>query len=402
MFLIALRNLFRHKARTALTLAAIVFGVASMVITGGFVRDVYLQLQEATVHSRLGHLQIYRAGYYEHGRRAPFQYLIEDGAALQASVAASPHVVEVLPRLEFTGLLSNGRGDLPVVAEGVDGPKETRLGSAVTMVAGRALAADDAFGIMLGEGVARVLQLKPGDVATLLSSTPDGAVNTYDFDVVGVFRTLSQDYDARAVRVALPAAQDLLVTGGVHSLVVLLDDTARTDDALRALRETLPADYELFPWYTLADFYQKTVSLYERQFLVLQMIVAILVVLSVTNSVTMVVHERIGEYGTLRALGERDSDVFRLVVTENLLLGIVGGLAGVAAGVLLAAGISAAGITMPPPPNMSSGYVVTIRLATAFLAQAFVLGVIATLVGALRPAWRASRVPISEALQQNV
>jgi putative ABC transport system permease protein len=47
---LALRNIFRHKGRTALTLAAIVLGVAGLVVSGGFVEDIFVQLREATIY----------------------------------------------------------------------------------------------------------------------------------------------------------------------------------------------------------------------------------------------------------------------------------------------------------------------------------------------------------------
>lgn len=82
----ALRNLFRHKGRTGLSLAAVVFGVVSVILSGGFIEDVFFQLRENTIHSRLGHLQIYGAGYYEFGRREPFGHMIEQPAPRAAEL----------------------------------------------------------------------------------------------------------------------------------------------------------------------------------------------------------------------------------------------------------------------------------------------------------------------------
>ena len=265
MLSFALRNLFRHKGRTALSLAAVVFGVVSVILSGGFIEDVFHQLKENTIHSRLGHVQVYSAGYYEFGRREPYAYMIEDAAERAAELEALPHVSAVMRRLDFGGLLNNGRrGEAPVLVEGGEPDKEARLGSAVTLVAGRGLRAGEDFGVLIGEGVARALQLKPGDNTTLLVTMPEGAFNTLDFEVVGVFRTMSQEYDARAVRVSLAAAQDLLGIDSVHSLVVLLDETAYTDRALAALKAALPDGFEIKPWYELAEFYQNAVALYRR------------------------------------------------------------------------------------------------------------------------------------------
>ena len=141
-----------------------------------------------------------------------------------------------------------------------------------------------------------------------------------------------------------------------------LKDTAATARVVARLRQVLPSDrYEVRAWYDLADFYRKTVALYERQFGLLVGIVLVMVLLGVANSVNMTIFERIGECGTIMALGYRRRAVFRMLVQENFLLGILGGGLGVTLGLLLAALISWIGIPMPPPPNMNSGYIAAIR-----------------------------------------
>ncbi len=64
MVAVALRNVIRQKAHTAMTLAAIVFGVAGLILAGGWVNDIFVQLAEALIHSQSGHLQVYKSGFY--------------------------------------------------------------------------------------------------------------------------------------------------------------------------------------------------------------------------------------------------------------------------------------------------------------------------------------------------
>ena len=143
-------------------------------------------------------------------------------------------------------------------------------------------------------------------------------------------------------------------------------------------------------------------DLYRRQFGVLQLIILAMIVLSVANSVNMAIFERTGEFGTLMALGDRRRDVFRLVMAENTVLGLLGAVLGVAVGSALATGISSVGIPMPPPPNSNSAYTALIRLQPMLIAIAFAVGVLATVLAAILPARRASRLPLIEALRQNI
>ena len=403
MLKLAFRNIFRNRSRTALTLAAITTGVTAIIVSGGFVEDTFVQLRESTIHSRLGHLQVFRQGYLEYGQRDPARYLIDQPEQVIAALRPIPHVKEVMARLNFSGLANNGQADLPILGEGVEPGKETRLGTATTQVAGRALQDSDAYGVAIGEGVATALQVKPGSYLTLMISTPEGALNTLEFQVVGVFRTFSKDYDDRAIRIPLAAAQELLFTPSVHSLVVLLDDTDATDKVVGTVKGLLGKQgYEVKPWHELADFYSKTVALYKRQFGALQFIILVMLVLSVASTINMAVFERTGEFGTLLAIGLRRREIFKLVLVENLILGCLGGLLGVLVGVILAGIVSGIGIPMPPPPGSNIGYIAYIRLVPWVLIAAAVIGTLAALVAAVLPGRRASRLPVVEALRHNI
>ena len=350
MFKLALRNILRQKIHTTMTLMAVVCGVAGLILAGGWVNDIFLQLGEALIHSQSGHLQVYKQGFYAEGSRTPEKFLIQNPDALKGKIRAVGAVDDVTARLSFSGLLSNGRSDLPVVGEGVEPNKEAKLGSFMSITAGRQLADTDTFGIAVGFGLAQALKLKPGDRVTVLANTLDGALNTLDFEVIGVFQSFSNDYDARAVRIPLAAAQELLGTKAANAVVISLNKTEDTERVAVLLNEHLaPSGLEIKTWVELNDFYKKTVELYKAQFGFLQLIILIMVLLSVSNSVNMSVFNRVGEFGTAMALGNRRAQVLRLIMTESVMLGLIGGMLGVVVGVVLALLISAVGIPMPPP-----------------------------------------------------
>ena len=403
MLSLALRNLLRQKSRTAITILAISSGVIALILTGGFVQDIFTQLGEASIHSRSGHLQIFRQGFYEAGSRSPEKYLIDNPEVLRRAIMLQPAVADVLARIQFAGLLNNGRTDWPIVGEGVEPDKEAHLGSYLKISQGRQLKNSDAQGILLGEGVAQSLKLKPGDHVTLVANAAEGALNSLDFEVIGVFQSFSKDFDARAVRIALPAAQELLFTPKVNALVVSLHNTHDTEAIAALLKRSLgKSGYAIKTWVELNDFYEKTVKLYQQQFGVLQLIILVMVLLSVANNINMSVFERLGEFGTMMALGNRRTYVFRLILIESCLLGLFSALLGVILGVALAWAISAIGIPMPPPPNANLSYTGHIAIIPSVLIMAYLVGLAATVMGALLPAARVSKTPVLDALRANV
>lgn len=399
---LALRNIVRQKIRTAMALAAVIFGVTGLIVSGGFVQDIFVQLGEAIIHSQTGHVQVFRRDFLERGMRQPERFLIESPDRLGARLAAAPGVTEVAARLNFSGLLNNGRRDLAIIGEGIEASKEARLGGYLKVITGRQLSDKDTFGMMVGQGVAAALGLSVGDLATVIVNTSDGALNTLDLEVIGVFQSFSNDFDSRAIRIPLRSAQDLLLTEGANLMVISLKETAQTDAVHARLLPLLPSDIEARTWYQLSDFYEKAVQLYDRQFGVLQLIILFMVLLSVANTVNMGVAERLSEFGTLQALGNSRQQVFRLILFENVLLGAIGAAGGLVIGLLAAETISTIGIPMPAPPNSNQGYTAHIQLDVWTSLKAVAIGFSSAALASLLPARRVSRTPIVDALHHSI
>jgi len=399
----ALRNVFRQRVRSAGTLAAISLGVAGLILAGGFVQDIFIQLGEAVIHSQSGHIQVARKGYREGRIRSPESFLIERPDELKQNINEEPGVQLTLARLGFSGVINNGKRDLGIIGEGVEPSAEEKLGTYLQYIEGRPLKDEDKDGIVMGQGVAKSLGLKPGDRVNLVISLAQGAVNTLDFEVIGIFQSFSKDFDARAIRIPLSAARDLMDNRSAHLMVVVLDRTEDTDKVYASLKSRLESrGYELANWRDLSDFYDKTLKLYDRQFGVLRLIILLMVLLSVTNSVNMTLFERTREFGTLLALGDKPTTVFQLIMTESALLGVFGAGVGIVMGCLAAMLISAIGIPMPPPPNANVGYTAFIRLVPAEILLAALIGFVATCLAAVMPARRASRLNVVDALRQGV
>jgi putative ABC transport system permease protein len=256
--------------------------------------------------------------------------------------------------------------------------------------------------VILGYGLAANLGVSLGETVVLLVNKPGGGVNAVEAKVRGLFATISKAYDDSAMRVPFALATRLLGEEGAHRWIVYLDDTAQTSAALAAFRERFAASgLEFVPWFQLADFYHKTVRLLSRQMAVVQLIIALIIVLTISNAMMMAVRERTSEIGTSMALGTRKRAVLVQFLLEGGLIGIVGGALGVAVGIGLAGLISAIGIPMPPPPGQSQAYRAEMIVTAPASIVAFVLAVMTTLGAALYPAWRASRLRIVDALRHN-
>jgi len=203
-------------------LAAISLGVASLILAGGFVKDIFIQLGEATIHSQTGHIQLAKRGFWTARSRTSESLMITSSEKLKQKIVSLHEVDQVVSRVNFVGMLNNGKRDLGIFGDGIEPDGEARIGSFIRYTQGRALSDSDTDGIVLGHGVAQSLNLKVGDRVTLVISLAQGAINTLDFEVIGIFQSFSREFDARAIRIPLPAAQNLLDTSSVHLVITTL------------------------------------------------------------------------------------------------------------------------------------------------------------------------------------
>lgn len=401
-FLNAFRSVSRQYRRSLFGISAVAFGVIAMTLATGFIEWIFWATREGTIQNGLGHIHVMRPGYLDSGQANPAKYLLPPDSAERETIATYPTVRAVAPRLAFSGLISHGETTISFLGEGADPEMEKGVSKALEIVEGRNLSADHPFGIVLGAGLAKSLGVNPGDTVVLLANTPSGSINAVEGQVRGLFNTVSKEYDDSALRVPLALSQQLLRVSGAHRWILALEDTAHAQATAEALRTKFEAaKLQFVPWYELADFYNKAVALLSRQIQVVKFIIAVIIVLSISNTMMMSVLERTAEVGTCMALGHTRRMILRQFVCEGLMIGLIGGTVGVALGWLLATLISAIGIPMPPPPGMSKGYSGQILFTWSMGADALALALGTTLLASLYPAWRASRMNVVDALRHN-
>ncbi len=398
---LALRNILRQRRRSLTAIAAIGFGVISLMLAAGYIEWTYWSIREESTTNQIGHIQITKPGYHENGLSDPFAYLLPGTVAGLDKLAKLPQVKSVAPRLTFNGLVSHGENTLSFIGEGID-PDKDPYSSNILVVEGRLLSVDDPRGIVLGAGLAANLGVKTGDTIVLLSNSATGGINAVEGMVRGLISTSMKDFDDNILRIGIGMARQLLRTDGAHLWVTTLRDTEMTGKVMDKLREeSWFSGMAVTPWTRLADYYNKTVELFSRQVGVVKLIIGLIIVLSISNTMTMSVMERTQEIGTAMALGLRRRRILSLFLLEGGLLGVLAGLIGIGLGYLLALLISHIGIPMPPAPGMSRGYIGHIIITPGIAIDALLLAISTTLLASLYPAWRAARLNIVDALRHN-
>lgn len=400
---LAFRNVFRNRRRTLMTLLVVGGGVAGLLLVGGFFSFMFWGLRESTIRNGLGHLQVYNADFFKRDEAHVLENGLDDVPRLSATISGMKHVRGVAPRIEFYGMVSNGMKSSVFMGTAVDPAKEKSMGFEPRFTAGRDLHAntENANEALLGVGLARSMNVKPGGSLTLLAVTADGALNGIDIDVAGIVTTGVKDLDDRLLRITLPSAQRLLQSDRVTKLVVGLDKTENTDAVYSAMVSRLSGSRQptaIKKWVELAAYYHQVRLMFSGIFVFLGVIVFFMVVMSSANTFMMAMFERTREIGTMLAMGTPRSWLVGLFLVEAALTGLLGAVAGVAAGEGIGALLNWANLMLPPPPGNTSGLPLRVLHQPELMVGAAVLVIFTLALASIMPAVRASKMRIVEAL----
>lgn len=399
---LAFRNIFRNTRRTIIIFLSISAAMTAMIIFGGFINYTFEGLRESTIRTQLGHFQIAQKGYFEQGAGVNEDFFISDPEQLeQALMNSSEHIDTISRRITGSGLISVGHSSLSVKLIGVMPERDESFANYEIIMEGRQIDENNIDECVIGSQLAKGLNAKVGDTATVLSTSFDNAINAVDCSIVGIVRTPAKEYDKVYVKMNLTHLQSLLDTNKIEYLIILLDDTKNVPVVKTVLDKLISShpQFEYKEWSELAEFYEGVVNLYTSIFKLSSIVLCLIVILSIANTMSMSVFERFREIGTIRAIGQTKFGILKLFISEGVLIGVLGGGLGIAIGIFAAYLINqTGGIAIPAPPGMSSGYTAYINLDDTVIYYSFLMSIVASTISSLYPAVIAARKDIIEAL----
>ncbi len=397
---LAWKNVLRNRRRSLVTILIAAIGCAAILVASGFALYTYNMLSDSAARE-YGHLTLAQKNFFDHEEETPMQFGMADYGEVVARLQGNGEVAHVLPRVSFSGLVSNGDKSVIFLGTGANVAAESDIRGPFLKLSQGAIK-DSQPGappyVLLGTDLARSLGAQPGTGLTLLATTAStGGINAIDVEVSGIVSTGWAELDKRLVYTDVEAAQRLLMTDKVSTLSVYLKDLAGVAGFLPRLAATEPA-VALRAWWEQAFYYNSVKGLYNRIFGLLGIIIAALVLFSVINTLAMAVVERTREIGTLRALGAHPEEIVAQFMREGILIGLVGvGLGNLLAWAIILA-LPHMGLEMPPPPGRSEGYPLLVSASVPLYVITDTLIVLLCAGAAWSVSRKAARKPIVEAL----
>ena len=408
---LALRNVLRNRRRTVLTLLVVIAGFMALNLAGGFMAQTFDALSQAAIRGGIGHIQLLNQNALEGDEGQSLEFAIPDGEALAARLRTDPAVAEVLPRIQFMGLLSNGPKSVAFLGTGVDPVREPQYMAVLDSLKDGAKAkggagshwlsnATGSRDVILGVGLAKSLGASVGSSLTLMSTNKDGGLNALDVEVVGLQDLGLRELNERVLTVSLETAAALVDAGPARSRLSILlkhpDNTARELPRIQAL---VGRDAQALPWYELASFYKQVKLLYLAIFGFMGLVLFLVVLLATANTLLMSVMERVREFGMLRAMGLQAQQLTALLQWEGALLGLCGSGLGLLLTLIFRLAVNALHLQMPAPPDTSHGYELNIHFVPMVYLGVFIGLQLTLQFSALLPGLKAAKLRIVEALR---
>lgn len=367
---LALLNLWRRPARSALTVAAIAIGIGAIVSLTSIAWGFEASWQRANEARGTDLIVTRRAGE----AALPTAFLAEP---VQARLAALPQVAEV------AGLLSEmlGVDDAPPMF--VFGWQHgSFLWRHLALREGRWLHDDAEAAVLLGSMAAGLLRKKTGDRVTIEGRS---------FRVVGVYQSAAL-VENGALLMSLTQAQQLGDKAGRVNILNLKLEHDADEAAAARVREAVQASFVGFTAMSSAQLVQQNalVRISKAMSAATVLIAGLVGALGVFNTMLMSVSERTREIGVLLAIGWQRRRVIGLVLIESAALALAGGVLGVLLGL--------AGVALLEQHALLRGKIEGL-FTTGLLASALGLALGLGVLGGLHPAWRASRLAPAAALR---
>lgn len=397
---LAWRNVLRNPRRTALTIAVVVIGVASLVFTWALFDGSNNQSISTMTGTFTGHVQIHAQGYTDDpSLDRTFQSENIDFKRLRGVDG----VLAATPRLQAPVMISTGETSRGVLLVGVDPEQEKTVTTLNTKLShGNWFARDGSKEIIVGSSLAKALNVQVGSDVSVLTQGFEGSIGAARYRVKAIYNTGNEMVDGMQAFISLSDAKNLLsAQGQLTSVAFKLADYGKSDLAVAQISQLLNPSYEVEGWAKLLPDVAQKVSFHEWIASIVMVILFGIVMVGVTNTVTMSALERTREFGVVMALGTAPSRIFWMILLEGALLGMVGFTVGLLIGGALVAHFGANGIdfssmstAVQQLPGMSNKLYPHLSLARMlFLASILML---VTIAAAIYPAWRtASLVPLN-------
>jgi ABC-type lipoprotein release transport system permease subunit len=330
LFVIAWRNLWRNKRRTMITVASVLFAIFIALVMRSMQVGTYEVMLNDAIKNSSGFIQLQHKNYWD---EKTIDNTFELRAELSDSIRALPNITGVIPRLESFSLISSGNITKGVGLMGVNPEIEqsfTKLADRITV--GNYFETDNDEGILLGDDLARYLEVEVGDTLVLLSQGFRGATAAGVFPVRGIFHFPAPEMNKNVIFMSLMSAQYFFATDNrITSLAIMLEKPEKLEKTFATLKQTFGSSYGILKWDEMMVELKQQIQSDSIGGIFMLAILYLIVTFGIFGTILMMTHERRREFSVMIAMGMQRFKLAFIIFTETIYMGLLGIAAGIVA-----------------------------------------------------------------------
>ena len=311
VFFYSKKDIFKNRKIFIFITLAIIFATANIIFVNGLMDGMVSYDIDNTVESSIGHLNIYP--------KEDERFI--DGLGIKERRLKELKEVEAYsPRLSASGTLSNKELSFPVVILGLDPEKEGRVTRLLEKLESGAAINSNDNAILVSSRLAEDLKLSSGDEAALAFETG----NTREYKVKGIVRTGNLDFDSTTVIMPLNEANRQLGIDNKASVILI---KLRNKEAADAYKPVLMQELEVSnvkTWKEEIEFLLRFSEAWRSFARVISAVGLIAAAVSVGIIIYINVIHKKRQIGIMKALGAKDSFVFKIFIMEAAIFGVIG------------------------------------------------------------------------------
>ncbi|MET0010077.1 MAG: FtsX-like permease family protein [Candidatus Thiodiazotropha sp. 6PLUC4] len=402
-FALAYRNLLRNRRRTTITLLTMIFGIATLTLLSALNDGWLSQMKTNFILSFTGHVQIHAKGF-EVSQNLRDQ--ISNPEEITRFMESYPEIFGWTERIRTSGLASVSGSSAGVQIMATDPEQETWVTSMDQSVkSGRWLQPGMTNDLLLGLTIAQNLGAELGDRVVLMTQRPSGEMISEVFYLRGILETGAPQIDRTLALITLKGAQQWLqMQQAVTDIVIRADEHHQTDKLYRLFAQQLSENtYEIMPWQELDPMVRQWLEFSDAYGLVILIVVIVLVLTEILNTMLISLHERQKELGVMIAIGTKPYQLFFMLLLEAVLLILIGAILGYLVAGLIVYALADSGIDLTGYSNAFEFFymdpVIHPQLTQNSAIKILLASLTATLLAGIYPAWKATRLSLSQALR---
>lgn len=312
-----------------ITIASIAFAVFFACLMMSMQLGSYSKMIENAVSFQTGYLQVQDSAYWQ---EKSLENTFVSGDSLLSEIEKPEGVSTVVPRLQSFALASYRSQTKGVMVIGMDPEREDQMTRAKSkLVRGSYLDQDDK-GVLVSEGLASYLGIDVGDTLVMISQGYHGINAAGKYAIQGIVKFPSPEMNNQLVYMPLAEAQWFYgAENRLTALALMVDEPEQVEQVSQQLRASLPAQYEVMNWREMMPELVQSIELDYVSGMIMLYILYVVIGFGIFGTFLMMTNERRYEFGILISIGMQRLRLQWVMLSEIVLMGLIG----VAAGILM-------------------------------------------------------------------